>query len=196
MQDGPAQTEAFTSIHVPLDRTRALGRALVIGMLAAVLGTATTLVYSRLDFAASGPTNRLVDYSLAAGMLPLAVVALIAAWKAMGALALALWPARMGISATSERLWIRLGPLGTHTYDARRLAVKYPFELLDDGEDESFESYLPEEEQMARFLPMLKHPDKPEGLKEIILRHAKGTESDVARCLRPAIDAWRSRGVE
>ncbi len=179
-------------ITVPVDRLRLFFQGLLWAALAATLGLIAVLVYSRLQFKPTGVSNRLVDYSYAVVALPLLVVVVIGVAKAAAALAMSLWPVRMGVVAGPDTLELRLGPHGTRRYDAARLDVKYAFEFADDEQEDSFESYLPEEQQKAQFLPRIRHPDSAVALKELILRYAKGSESDLAARLGPAIEHWRA----
>ena len=78
-------------------------------------------------------------------------------------------------------------------YDAVRLDVRYPFELSADTVNGSFEAFLPQEEQIARFLPRLLHPDAREPLNQVILRFAGGREEEIAAAMRPAVEQWRAR---
>lgn len=172
-------------------RSRALVRGLTWLVPAAILGAATVFVFGGLEFAPSGVSNRLVEYSLAVVALPLPVAGAYAAFLALRWFALGLWPRRLGIFAAPEHLQFRLGPFGTRTFDARRLTIRYPFELADDEDDAAFESFLPQETQVETLLPRITHPQSKRPLNQVILRFATGSEIDMARALRPAIEAWR-----
>jgi len=178
-------------VVLSISRGRAASRALLCGIPAILLGITTILIYTRLNFVSTGVSNRLVEYSIAVISLPIPLIALWTALKSLRWLLLALWPASVAVVASSDSLTFRLGPFGTQAYDAPRLEVRYPFELSQDEEGGGFEAFLPEEEQRARLLPRILHPDARGPLQRIILRFVKVAESDAARTLRPSIDRWR-----
>jgi hypothetical protein len=177
---------------LPVSRSRAASRALVCSVPAILLGLTTILIYGRLNFVPTGVSNRLVDYSIAAISLPMPLIAVWSALKALRWLLLALWPASVAVVAEVDSLTLRLGPFGTRTYDAPRLDVRYPFELSQDAEGGGFEAFLPEDEQRDKLLPRILHPAAREPLHRVILRLVKESEPDAARTLRPLIDRWRS----
>ena len=179
-------------VVLPVARGRAASRALVCSVPAFLLGITTILIYGRLNFVPSGVSNRLVDYSIAAISLPIPLIAVWTALKALRWLLLAAWPARLGVVADADNLTLRLGPFGTRTYDTARLDVRYPFELSQDADGGGFEAFLPEDEQRAKLLPRILHPAAREPLHRVILRFVKESEPDAARTLRPIIDRWRS----
>ncbi len=176
---------------VPVSRGRALTRALIWAVPAAILGTATVLIYSGLNFVPSGVSNRLVDYSIAVIALPLPATALWTALTAVRWLLLTVWPAQVGIFASPAELVFRLGPFGTTSFDAARLDVRYPFELSGDEEAAVFEAFLPEEQQRETLLPRILHPNSKQPLNQVILRFSSGDEREASRLLRPVIDTWR-----
>lgn len=155
-----------------------------------LLAVVTILVYARLHFVPSGASNRLVEYCIAivASVFPLG--GLFSSFRAVRWLLLASWPRECGILAREESLLLRLGPFGVHGYDIARTEIRYPFELAD-GADASYEAYLPEEEQMERFLPRMIHPQAAEPLNRVILRFVRGSEMETAAALRPMIERWR-----
>lgn len=183
----------LTTVVLSVSRTRAATRGLLCLVPALLLGTATFAIYSRLSFVTTAISNRLVDYSIAVAALPCPLFTLLFGFRAIRRLLLSCWPGDVAIVADETALTLRLGPFGTRAYDAVQLDAKYPFEQSGDFEDGGFEAFLPEEEQRARFLPRLTHPDAPEPLNRAILRFAVGTEPDAAVALRPVIDHWRSR---
>lgn len=184
--------DANQVIVLPVARCRAATRALVCSVPAFLLGIATVLIYGRLNFVPTGVSNRLVDYSIAAISLPIPLIAVWTALKALRWLLLALWPAPVAVVAEVDSLTLRLGPFGTRSYDTQRLDIRYPFELSQDAEGGGFEAFLPEDEQRDKLLPRILHPAAREPLHRVILRLVKESEPDAARTLRPIIDRWRS----
>jgi hypothetical protein len=178
---------------LPVSRSRAATRGLLCLVPALLLGATGAAIYSRLHFVPTAVSNRLVDYSIAVAALPCPIFTLVFGFRAVRWLFLSCWPGDVAIIADETALTLRLGPFGTRVYDTARLDVKYPFELSGEFDDGSFEAYLPEEEQLARFLPRLTHPDAPEPLNRTIRRFAVGAESDVAAALRSVIEHWRTR---
>lgn len=156
-------------------------------------GAGTFVVFRSLDFSPAGGSHRLVDVSLLIAVLPVAVGAVYLLVLGLRWIALAVWPTSVGVVATSDALILRLGPFGIRRFDVARLDLKYAFELTGDEDDGGFESFLPEKEQMAMFLPRMLHPTYKERIDLLILKFAGGSESDVADALRPAFDRWRSK---
>ncbi len=178
-------------IVLPVSRARAASRALLCSVPAVLLTLTTILIYSRLHLVPTGISNRLVEYSIAAISLPAPLLALWTALKALRWLLLALWPARVAIVADACTLTFHLGPFGNRSYDASRLDVRYPFELSQDDDGGGFEAFLPEDEQRAKLLPRILHPQARGPLNRLILRFAKGSEQEIVRAMLPAIDRWR-----
>lgn len=181
-----------SELTLPVDRSRALGRALLWSAPAVLLGAVTVMIYGRLHFTPTGVSNRLVDFSIAVVALPAPVSAILCGLHALRWALLGVWPWPVGVSAQADVLRLHLGPFGTRRYNADELDVRYPFELSGDTEDGGYEALLPEEEQIARFLPRIHHPDAAEPLNRVILRFCRGNEADVAALLRPMLDRWRS----
>ncbi len=182
-------------IRVPLARLRALTRAVFWSVVSCAAGLAVTMIFGRLQFHPTGISNRLVDYSIAVTLLPLAPLAIFSAIRALRWLALCVWPGALGVYASEEALILRLGSFGTRRYDAARLDVRYPFELSGDIDDGAFEAFLPQEEQLASLLPRITHPDARQPLNLVMLRYAGGSESELAHRLRPMLDKWRAPGA-
>ncbi len=181
-----------SELTLPVDRSRALGRALLWSAPAVLLGAVTVMIYGRLHFSPTGVSNRLVDFSIAVVALPAPVSAILCGVHALRWALLGVWPRPVGVSAQADVLRLHLGPFGTRRYNTDELDVRYPFELSGDTEDGGYEALLPEEEQIATFLPRIHHPDAAEPLKRVIMRFCRGNESDVAALLRPMLDRWRS----
>ena len=176
----------------PASRSRAATRALLWAACAFLLGFAALVVYRQLYFGPSVAGSILVTYSIAIAALPLPILAVVTAVAAFRWFAFALWPGRVGIFADERELSLRFGPFGSRSFDSARLDVRYPFELSGDFEDGGFEAFLPEEHQLASFLPRMTHPNAREGICPLILRFATGTEAEIAAALRPATQHWRA----
>jgi len=177
-------------IILKTNRWRALSRALLFAMPAALFGAASFKLYASLEFVPSGASNRIVEYGWAALGLPLVFLAVYSSMQAVRWAALGLWPGPNGVFADERGLEFRLGP-ARRRYEAAELRIRYPFDLLDESEEAPFEAFLPEEEQLAKFLPRITHPQSTAPLNLIILRYVEGTEAQVASRLRPMLDVWR-----
>lgn len=179
-------------VHLALARGRAVTRALVWGTPAILLLASAAIVYPKLHWTSTGTTTALVDWCIGLAALPLPIAGLVCAIAALRWLLTACWPAPLGVFADAEFLDFRLGFFGRRTFDAARLDVKYLFELSTDGEEEGYEAFLPEEEQVARLLPRITHPGSRERLNALILKFTDGDESAAVATLRPVIEAWRA----
>lgn len=162
-------------------------------MPAVIGGAIAFVVYPNLDFTAPSGVNRVVAYSAALIALPAPIAALICGIKCVRYILLAVWPARVCVSADDDGLTMRLGPFGTRWYPSTELSALYPFEITDEDIDGGFEAYLPEEEQVARLLPRLTHPNAPKPLHRTILQFSCGDEASIAAKLRPVIQRWRAK---
>lgn len=180
------------AVHIPVARLQALVRGVWWGMSALLAGLLSYLVYSSLDWKPTAVTSRLVEYCIAVAALPALATLFYSAFKALRWVALCLWPTGVGVHADERSLVFKLGPFGTRAYDVTRLDVRYPFELSSDVEDGGYEAFLPEEEQVARFLPQLLHPMSQEPLNRVMLRFVLGDEAAVAAEMRPIIERWQS----
>ena len=184
------------AIFLPLSRGRAATRAILWAVPTLLLGAAAFVVYSRLHFVPTAVSNRIVDYAVAVAALPLPVVCVICAIRTVRYLLVVVWPSSLGVYARTPALELRLGPFGTIVYPGRELIIRYPFELSGDEENGGFEAFLPEEEQLARLLPRITHPQAKKPIHRTILHFIAGGESDIARALRPAIELWRIRSQQ
>ena len=195
-------TTVASQIHAPgitvwpVSRFRAATRGLFHAVPALLLTAASAAVYGRLHFAPTGVSNRLVDWSIAVVASPCPAAALVFGFHSVRWLLLFLWPSCVEIRADESTLTLRLGPFGTRAFDVARLDAKYPFEQTGDFEDGGFEGYLPEEEQLARFLPRITHPRATEPINRTILRFIAGSESEIAAAIRPVIERWRLRRLD
>ena len=181
---------------VAVDRARAVVRAFFWTVPALVFGAFTFPIYTNLDFATTAVSNGAVQAALALLASPLPIVAVICAFQAGRWFLLAAWPGPLGVFTDRQRLVLKLGSFGQREYAANALDIRYPFELLDEGAEEvTFEAYLPEDEQIEKFVPRIVHRTAHEPVGRTILRFGKGTEADIAARLRPFIVVWRSRNL-
>jgi len=158
---------------------------------AVVIVTLAWTVLSQLHFKGGAPASLIVTIALALVIVPFGLVGVITAISGLRWLAAACWPTSLGIEADATTLTLALGPFGTRRYDTARLDVRYPFELDDDEEGDTFEALLPEERQIREFLPNMRHPDTRDAIDRVMLRFVDGTERNVAGALRPVLAIWR-----
>lgn len=177
---------------LPVSRGRAAARASLWLALGTVLALATFTIYSSMDWGTNGSSSRLVTLSIALAALPLPCIAVATLVAGVRWLALGCWPGPIGVFASQKELCLRLGPFGTHAYDAASLDVRYAFDMSVDLEEEGFEAFLPAKEQMRRFLPRLNHPRAGGRIARPILRFVVADEEVAAAALRPAVDTWRA----
>lgn len=183
---------AESQVRIPVSRSKALVRAIVWFVPAALLTVAAVGIYRRLNFVPSGISNRLVDYAFAIASLPIPVGALWTAWKGMGWLLLSAWGSAVEIIATPTALAFHLGPFARRTFQIADLDVRYPFQLMDEDDGGGFESFLPEEQQRATLLPRIIHPTTRTPLQRTILQFAVGQEAELATQLRGMIERWQA----
>ena len=126
---------------LPVARGRAFTRGLVWTVPAVLIAGTIFLVARPLNFAPTGTSNRIVDYSIALALIPFAIVGIAMAIKATSSLALAFWPVRLGVFLTEHGVRMRLGPLGVKSFDAARINVRYPFELIDEDDNGGVEAF-------------------------------------------------------
>lgn len=193
--DNPSPVGAGTtpteSAFVPVARGRAVARASVWLAPALVHALISWHILTDIRLEAASGANTVVAVAWIAMLVPFGLVGAVMVIVGLRWLALALWPGRVGVTATADELKLALGPFGTRSFDASRLEAKYFFELSIDVVDEGFEALLPDEEQVANFLPRLRHPDAKEPLNRRLMRFATGTEPEIAQTLRPVIACWR-----
>lgn len=180
-------------VFIPFARGRAATRAVLWTVPAFLLGAACVLIYGRLTFARTAISNAIVDYAIGLATLPLIALAFLCGFRAIRYLAAVIWPAKLGVLASDGRLELCLGPFGHVVYPVEELDIRYPFELIDDPEEGGFEQFVPEEEQIERMIPRIKHATEKEPINRTILRFMAGEEKDIAVALRPAIELWRKQ---
>ncbi len=183
--------EVMGPIFLPLSRGRAATRAVLWAVPTLLLGAATIVVYRPLQFAPTATSNHIVDYAIAIAALPLPALGVVCAIRAVRHFLAVVWFSRLGVYATEQSLRLQFGPFGTVVYPAKELDIRYPFELSGDFENGGFEQYLPEEEQIDRFLPRIIHPRAKLPINRTILQFVSADEALIASMMRPAIGQWR-----
>ena len=179
-------------VTLPVGRVRALVRGTLWASAALLLAVIAMAIYGGLHFRPTAVSNRLVDYGVAALVLPLPLAALLCGWKALPWLLLSSWPGGMGIVADTRSVIMRLGPFGTQRYDVARLEVSYPYELADSETDTTFESFLPREQQLDQLLPQMVYAPSKEHIELVILKFVSCSEEEAAKAFRPVIQRWRA----
>lgn len=177
---------------VPVSRTRAVTRTLVWFVPAAVCLAASQAVFREIDLSPRGGGGRLVHLAIALAALPLVLAGLVCLWSAFRWVLVALWPAPMGAFGYADRLELRLGPIGTIVVPRSDLRVRYLFELPDEERSESVEAFLPEEVQIAKFLPLIESARGGQRFNRRILSLCAGEEEQIAQALRSAVAHWRN----
>ncbi len=179
------------SAFVPAARGRAFARSSVWLAPALVHGLISWHILSDVRLGTTGGASTIVTVAMIALLIPFALAGVAMIVLGLRWLLLALWPGRVGVTADARSLHLAFGPFGSRTYDVDRLDTKYYFELSIDIVEVGFEALLPDEEQVANFLPRLLHPDAKTPINRTIMRFAGGTEAEVACALRPMIAHWR-----
>ncbi len=178
-------------VTIPVSRSRAAERGLLRLAPAGLMLLVAVLATRGLRFSPTAVSNRLTEVSIVVAIMPLVVGGLILAFGGIRWLALALWPARVCIEADASRLTLRLGPFGSRAFEVGRLDVRYPFEFDDDGEGMSFEAFMPESEQVAKFLPRVVATDSRERIERTIMAYTRADEQSLAERFRPFTDYVR-----
>lgn len=180
---------------VPVSRTRALTRTLVWFVPAAVCLAASQAIFREIDLSPRGGGGRLVHFAIALASLPLVIAGLVCLCNAFRWILVAIWPAPMGAFGYADRLELRLGPIGTTVVPRSDLRVRYLFELPDEKRSASVEAFLPEEVQIASFLPLLESGSTGQRFNRRILSLCAGEEEQIAAALRPAVALWRNENL-
>jgi len=164
---------------------------------AAIAALIVFLVAYDLNFKPTGARTRIVDFAIAAVLLPLGSLSLYLLFQAIRWLTVVIWPGPLGVFCFKDRLELALGPWGRKVYDVDRLDLRYLFEMDEEEHGGEFEAYLPEDQQRREFLPPMAHPDSLRPLSRVILDRTLRAEAEAAAALRPAIDVWRrDHGIE
>lgn len=178
----------------PVARFRAATRGLLWAAPAALFGVIAVHLVRAWFVAPNALESRLVTLSTVVIALPFPILALICGFVALRWLLLAAWPRRLGVFACRDGLDVRLGPFGRWRFAAQDLTIRYLFELPEEELGEAgFEAYLPEEEQVRRFVPRIEAKTHRRPVNSLFTRFLSADERIIAEALRPAVDYWRSR---
>jgi hypothetical protein len=180
------------SVRVAVSRVRAASRGVAFGAPAIMLGLIVLAVLGKLEFSPTGFSNRVVDYSLAALVIPVAGLAIYAGLTSARYFLLSFWPGPLGMVFDERSLRLSLGPFGCRDYDVQHLDIQYPFEQPGDLAGDSFEAFLPVEEQMATLVPRISHRGEPEAIDRRVLRFAAYSEEELAGMVRDVVSQWRA----
>lgn len=194
--DPPDSKSEETLAYLSVSRPAILTRALAWGAPAGLMALAVREIFMRIGFRPSGLPRGPVDFSLCVVLLPLAGAVLFFGGRAISWLLLAFWPAPVGVWATAEALVTRFGPWGRRRYRADELDIRYGFEWPEEQRTEFFEAMLPEEEQLASYLPRIRHPSAVTPVNQTMLRFLGRPEFEVAAAMRSALERWRERNPQ
>jgi hypothetical protein len=192
--DRPSATGGYENsscARLPVARGRVFVRGVLWATATAVVGLLLRTALRSLDLSPAGFSNRIVEYSKIALVVPLSLVALYLGLKASGWLLLALWPGWVGVTARDDELTLSLGPWGRRRLGVKRLEVWYWFEVPVAGRPALFEAHLPPEQQEREQLPQMRHPGLAGSVHEAILRYTGRREPEAAAALHPVVRRWR-----
>ena len=181
----------IASVRISVSRVRAATRGVAYGAPAIILGLIVFVVLGRLRFSPTGFSNRLVDFSIAAMLIPLAGVSLYAAFASARHFLLSAWPFPLGIVFAERSLGLYIGPFGRDEYDVHQLDVRYPFEQSVDLAGGLFEAFLPVDEQMATLLPRISLGGGS-AIDRRVLHFAAQSEEELAGMVRDLVAQWRA----
>lgn len=176
--------------HLPADRSAGLLRISVFLPIGGLLLVSAWLLFAKLDFTPSVIASMAEQLSWGFLALCAAVAGLAFAIVGLRWLLYVLWPGPMGITVRRADVLIALGPFGRHALDRRRLTARYRFEL-EDRELLSPEDFMTPEEEIETCLPILRHPEHPDSLNDIIRKYIAGTTEQHLRLLKPLIQSLR-----
>ncbi len=176
--------------HLPADRSAGLLRISVFLPIGGLLLASAWPLFAKLDFTPSAMASMVEQLSWAFLALCATVAGLAFAIVGLRWLLYVLWPGPMGITVRRADVLIALGPFGRRALDRRRLTAQYRFEL-EDRELLSPEDFMTPEEEIATCLPILRHPEHPDSLNDIINKYIAGTTEQHLRRLKPLIQSLR-----
>lgn len=183
--------EATDDLCLPVARGRVFVRGLLWALGALLVGLGVLTVVASLDFKPTGVSNRLVEYSIAAVLIPFLAGAIWCAVTAVRWMILAGWPSAVGVFVGGDALALRLGPWGTRRYAWDSLDVRYWFEHDPDDLAGMVEAFLPEEVQRAQFLPQICRNGESESINRMVLHRTGRSEQEAADALRDALAIHR-----
>ncbi len=182
-------TDTFNE-HLRADRSAGLPRICVFLPIGGLLLALAWPLFAKLDFTPSDLASMVVQLSWAFLALTATIAGLACAFVGSRWLLYLLWPGPMGITIRPTTVLIALGPFGRHVLDRRRLTARYRFEF-EDRELLSPEDFMTPEEEMETCLPILRHPEHPDSLNDIIRKYIAGTTEQHLRRLKPLIQSLR-----
>ena len=185
----PADT---ISEHLPADRSAGLLRISVFLPIGGLLLVSAWPLFAKLDFTPSAIASMAEQLSGAFLTLCTAVAGLAFAIVGLRWLLYVLWPGSMGITVRRADVPIALGPFGRCVLDRTRMTAQYRFEI-EDRELLSPEDFMTPEEEIETCLPILRHPEHPDSLNDIIRKYIAGTTERHLRRLNPLIQSLRDK---
>ncbi len=184
------RTAVTINEHLPADRSAGLLRISVFLPIGGLLLISAWPLFAKLDFTPSAMASMAEQLSWAFLALCATVAGLAFAIVGLRWLLYVLWPGPMGITVRRADVLIALGPFGRRVLDRRRLTAQYRFEL-EDRELLSPEDFMTPEEEIETCLPILRHPEHPDSLNDIIRKYIAGTTEQHLRLLKPLIQSLR-----
>ncbi len=176
--------------HLPADRSAGLLRISLFLPIGGLLLVSAWPLFAKLDFTPSAIASMAEQLSWAFLTFCTTVAGLAFAIVGLRWLLYVLWPGPMGITVRRADVLIALGPFGRRVLDRRRLTAQYRFEL-EDRELLSPEDFMTPEEEIETCLPILRHPEHPDTLNDIIRKYIAGTTEQHLRLLKPLIQSLR-----
>jgi hypothetical protein len=176
--------------HLPADRSAGLSRICVFLPIGGLLLVSAWPLFAKLDFTPSAIASMAEQLSWAFLTLCTAVAGLAFTFVGLHWLLYVLWPGPMGITVRRAEVLIALGPFGRRVLDRKRMTAQYRFEL-EDRELLSPEDFMTPEEEVETCLPILRHPEHPDSLNDIIRKYIAGPTEQHLRLLNPLIQSLR-----
>ena len=176
--------------RLPADRSAGLLRISVFLPIGGLLLISAWPLFAKLDFTPSAIASMAEQLSWAFLTLCTTVAGLAFAFVGLHWLLYVLWPGPMGITVRRADVLIALGPFGHHVLDRTRMTARYRFEL-ENRELLSPEDFMSPEEEIESCLPILRHPEHPDSLNDIIRKYIAGTTEQHLRLLNPLIQSLR-----
>ena len=186
----PERTAHTINEHLPADRSAGLLRISVFLPIGGLLLASVWPLFAKLDFTPSAMASMAEQLSWAFLALCATVAGLAFAIVGLRWLLYVLWPGPMGITVRRADVLVALGPFGRRVLDRRRLTARYRFEF-EDRELLSPEDFMTPEEEIETCLPILRHPEHPDSLNDIIRKYIAGTTEQHLRLLKPLIQSLR-----
>ncbi len=186
----PEPTADTIHEHLPADRSAGLLRISVFLPIGGLLLAAVWPLFAKLDFTPSAMASMAEQLSWAFLALCAAVAGLAFAFVGLRWLLYVFWPGPMGITVRRVDVLIALGPFGRYVLDRTRMTAQYRFEL-EDRELLSPEDFMTPEQEVETCLPILRHPEHPDSLNDVINKYIAGTTEQHLRRLKPLIQSLR-----